>query len=189
MPPTIPLAAHRRHLASRVNSLAILLALGACAPGSDLLAPENPTTLDSETLAVLPVGAAVSEEQLLEILHVTLDDEYRAEAIYLGVMQDFGPILPFRNIAKAERQHAKNVLTLYAARALPAPANPWTPRNVPHFASRTEACQAGVTAEIENVALYDRLLALALPADVQSVLVRNRLASLKAHLPAFKRCS
>ncbi|MCK7470000.1 MAG: hypothetical protein MZU95_03735 [Desulfomicrobium escambiense] len=35
-------------------------------------------------------AALVSDAELAEILRVTLDDEYRAEAIYLGVMEDFG---------------------------------------------------------------------------------------------------
>ncbi len=188
MQPTPPPLTARHLQASRAGSFAALLALGACG-SSDLLAPGDPPATHSETVSASASTAVVSDAELLEIFHVTLDDEYRAEAIYLGVMKDFGSVLPFRNIAKAERQHAKNVLALYAARGLTAPANPWTTANVPRYATLKAACQAGVTAELENIALYDRYLTLTLPADVVNVLIRNRRASLKAHLPAFRRCS
>lgn len=142
--------------------------------------------MNSGTLSVGAAAALVSDAELAEILRVTLDDEYRAQAIRLGVMEDFGSVLPFRNIGKAERQHA-NILALYSVRGLPAPAYAWTTANVPHYATLRAACRAGVTAELENIALYD--LGLALPADVLSAILRNRRASLQAHLPAFRRCS
>lgn len=174
--------------ASRAGSFAIALALGACA-SSDLLAPEEPLAKNSGTLSVSASATLVSDAELSEILRVSLDDEYRAEAIYLGVMKDFGSVLPFRNIAKAERQHAKNILALYSARGLTAPANAWTTANVPHYGTLRAACQAGVKAELENLALYDRYLGLTLPADVLNALIRNRRASEQAHLPAFRKCS
>jgi hypothetical protein len=37
------------------------------------------------------------------------------------------------------------------------PGNPWAGR-APRFASTREACQAGVEAEVENAALYERLM-------------------------------
>jgi hypothetical protein len=172
----------------RAGSLALALALGACGT-SELLAPEDALSADPGTVSASVSAVVVSDAELTEILRVTLDDEYRAEAIYLGVMKDFGSVLPFRNIAKAERQHAKNVLALYSARGLAAASNAWTTANVPHFGTLRAACQAGVTAELENIALYDRYLGLALPADVLGALVRNRRASVQAHLPAFRRCS
>lgn len=177
--PSRPQSRHRRRRPSLAALVLAALALSACGPEDD---PVMPT---SE-----PVAAdLIPGSDLAELLQVTLEDEYRAEAIYQGVMKDFGAVLPFRNIAKAERQHALNILRLYASRGLTPPANPWNPDNVPHFTSVRAACQAGVQAELENIALYDHYLAKALPVDVALALTRNRRASLQAHLPAFKRCS
>ena len=50
------------------------------------------------------------------------------------------------------------------------------------------ACAAGVEAETDNIALYDRLLKLNLPADVEQVFTNNRAASFNNHLPAFEAC-
>ncbi|HEY7609746.1 MAG TPA: hypothetical protein VIF14_10990, partial [Alphaproteobacteria bacterium] len=74
-----------------------------------------------------------------------------------------------------------------ARSGLPLPRNPW-PGKVARFASVRAACQAGVTAEIENSRLYDRLLARARHADVRAVFRRLQQASQLRHLPAFRRC-
>jgi len=53
-----------------------------------------------------------------------------------------------------------------------------------------EACQTGIIAELENIAMYDGFFEFAgHPADVIDVFTRLRAASLEAHLPAFERCS
>jgi hypothetical protein len=46
-----------------------------------------------------------------------------------------------------------------------------------------------LTAEQENIALYDRFFALDLPPDVRRVFENNRAASLNNPLPAFQRCA
>jgi hypothetical protein len=74
-------------------------------------------------------------------------------------------------------------------RGLAVPQSRWSPDEVPGFASATEACQAGVVAEIENAEIYDRYLDLRLPSDVETVFQNNRRASMENHLPAFERCS
>jgi hypothetical protein len=51
------------------------------------------------------------------------------------------------------------------------------------------ACAAGVVAERENIAIYDRYVGLALPQDVRQVFESNRAASLNNHLPAFEQCA
>ena len=78
---------------------------------------------------------------------------------------------------------------MFTRRDLAVPANAWTVATVPHFASVSAACAAGVVAERENIAMYDVLLRIDLPADVRQVFESNRNASLVAHLPAFERCS
>ena len=86
-----------------------------------------------------------------------LDDEYRAEASYQAVIDKFGPVRPFINIIEAEKRHSSMVRGQYARLGMSAPENPYLGKLKPP-ASLLEACEQGVEAEIENIALYDRLL-------------------------------
>jgi hypothetical protein len=138
-----------------------------------------------------PVGPSVvvltSDVQVA--LETTIQDEYRAETIYQGVIDDFGTVLPFAAILTAEQRHSTTIGALFTKRGLPVPLNPVSVATVPHFATVRQACAAGVTAERENIALYDRFLAGALPDDVRQVFSNNRRASLENHLPAFLNCA
>jgi len=51
------------------------------------------------------------------------------------------------------------------------------------------ACEAGVQAEIDNAALYDRLLNSTQRPDILTVFQALRSASQDRHLPAFQRCA
>lgn len=139
-------------------------------------------------VAPTPVTVVVTPE-LLATLDQGIQDEYRAEAIYQGVVDDFGPVLPFTQVLTAELRHSTTIAQLYARRDLPVSASQATVSTVPHFATVRAACAAGVVAERENIALYDRLLGGALPDDVRQVFSNNRRASLDNHLPAFVACS
>jgi hypothetical protein len=156
--------------------LPVLVVLSvAC--GSDT--PTSPT----------PVSGVALPPQVQLAMEQAITDEYRAETIYQGVIDDFGTVLPFVNVLTAEQRHSTTLARLFEARGLPAPVNGWTVAMVPHFASVPMGCTAGVTAEHENIAIYDRLLALDLPFDVRQVFESNRAASLFNHLPAFERCA
>lgn len=150
--------------------LGTVLALGGCTS-------EGTTAPPSAELA----------PAVLEAMTDGLQDEYRAAAVYEGVLTQFGQVLPFRNILQAEQKHAASIAALFAVRGLAVPTRT-SEGSIPSFASVTDACALGATAEVENIALYDRLLALELPLDVRRVFDANRLASLNNHLPAFERC-
>jgi hypothetical protein len=151
----------------------VLLTLAGC--GGD----STPTALDP-----------VTDTELEQILSTAIQDEFHAEAVYAGVMEDFGTVTPFSNIIGAEVRHSTAIARLYEARGWSIPPSTWTPATVPHFATVGEACAVGVDAEIANVKVYDDLLAgTDLPADVVRVFTSNRAASLNNHLPAFERCS
>jgi rubrerythrin len=67
------------------------------------------------------------------------------------------------------------------------PANHWEGKGAAP-ATLAEACSMAVDAEIENIALYDRLLP-AIPDDVVRQVLQNlQDASRDNHLPAFRRC-
>ena len=135
-------------------------------------------------------GTSSLASEVLEAMAATLQDEYRAEAIYDRVLLDHGEgTWPFANIVNAEQRHSAAVARLYANRSMGVPASRWNVDVVPRFGSVLEACTAGIDAERENVAIYDRFLKLALPADVERVFSSNRVASLQNHLPAFEACA
>ncbi|MBL8961985.1 MAG: DUF2202 domain-containing protein [Gemmatimonadetes bacterium] len=125
---------------------------------------------------------------LTAVLDTAINDEYHAEYIYLRVLSDFGNVLPFFNVVVAEQRHSASLASLFERRALSTPANRWNLDNVPRFATIRTACAAAATAEMDNIAMYDRFLKLDLPPDVRSVLSNNRRASVDRHLPAFQQC-
>lgn len=145
--------------------------VGACGESDTVVAPS----------ASLSTAAAAA-------LETALDDEYHAEAIYLRVLADFGNVMPFFNVVVAEQRHSASLRAVYERRGLTSPANRWDLGTVPTFATVPTACAAAVDAEVANIALYDRLLALDLPADLRTVFVNNRAASVNNHQPAFLRC-
>jgi hypothetical protein len=121
-------------------------------------------------------------------LREALDDEYRAWATYDRVIADFGAAPPFDNIREAEARHIEALQGLFARYGLTVPENPW-PGFVTGYPGLQEACKAGVQAEIENAALYERLLASTERADILAVFRNLRDASQQNHLPAFRRCA
>jgi len=135
-----------------------------------------------------PVAPPSTTTTLLAAMETAIQDEYRAEAIYQGVLDDFGSVLPFVNVLYAEQRPSTSIGQLYLNRGLAVPASLATPSSVPHFATLAAACAAAVEAERANLALYDRYLAQQLPADVERVFTNNRSASLHNHLPAFEIC-
>lgn len=151
---------------------------------------KRPLTTATLILAAGCVAAAAPAPAEADVaaLHAALDDEYRAEATYAAVIAAHGEVRPFINIIEAERRHADQVKAQMDRLGLSYdPANP-------HLGTLTApvsvlaACEQGVTAEIENIALYDRLLPMIRDPQVRETLTRLQWASRERHLPAFKRC-
>jgi hypothetical protein len=140
-----------------------------------------------ETIVTAPAYATLTTP-VAAAVNAAIQDEFRAEQIYLRVLVDHGNILPFYNIVVAEQRHSISLGAILERRGLGIPASEWTLENVPRFATVTAACAAGAVAEVENIALYDRLLPLELPTDVRNVFTSNRRASIERHLPAFESC-
>lgn len=128
------------------------------------------------------------DQSEIRALHEALDDEYHAWATYDQVIRDFGEVLPFSNIREAEARHIEALHGLFARYGLPVPENTW-PGKVERYASLQAACAAGVTAEIANGEMYDRLMAATQRTDILTVLRNLQAASQQRHLPAFQRCA
>ncbi|MCA1909939.1 MAG: DUF2202 domain-containing protein [Magnetospirillum sp.] len=124
---------------------------------------------------------------IYQALCEALDDEYKARATYAAVIDRFGPVRPFINIIQSEQRHINALQMLLRRRGWPIPDDPHGGR-VEAPASIDEACRLGVQAELDNVALYDRLNALAAEDDeVLAVFANLQGASQHRHLPAFQR--
>lgn len=131
-------------------------------------------------------GSAVNRDQ--RALLIALDDGYTAEATYAAVIEKFGEVRPFINIIRAEQMHqqlAKAELDRLGVRY--PHTNPYAGK-IEAPEALLEACQTGVTAEEENIVLYDRLLPDVQDPQVRAVLGRLQAASRDRHLPAFRRC-
>jgi len=179
--------------------LGAALAAWGCDQGGNLAStPAGPTV--QTAAAASGVAAATSQtpnkgskppadDALLLVLTESLQDEYHAEWAYQDVLDAFGNVKPFVSIHNAEEQHIDAVSKLFSKRGSTVPESIW--EGVPPlvFDTLADACAAGVLAEEENVAMYDRLLlAGGLPDDVVNVFTKLRDASLTNHLPAFENC-
>jgi rubrerythrin len=129
----------------------------------------------------------MTDPSTIEALSEALDDEYKARATYRKVIECFGPVRPFANIVEAEDRHVLALLTQFRRLGETPPADTW-PERVKAPDSIEQACSDAVQAEIENDAMYSRLLGQVSDAQVRSVLLRLQDASRNQHLPAFRRC-
>ena len=145
-------------------------------------------------LAMPAAAASTLPQPVQEALLAALADEYHAEAFYAAVIDKYGAVRPFANIIRAEQTHAAWIADLMNTYGVPVPANTMLGSDeiaaaVP--ATLAGACSVGVTAEIDNAALYDERLLPAVTAypDITAALERLRDASQNMHLPAFQRCA
>lgn len=121
------------------------------------------------------------------LLGDALDDEYKAEATYAAVIARFGNVRPFINIVEAERRHAQALIRQCERLGFAPRVNRWAGK-VAAPATLREACAEAIAAEVDNIALYDRLLPDVADPQVRGLLGRLQEASRDRHLPAFRRC-
>lgn len=123
----------------------------------------------------------------IDALTEALNDEYKALATYKKVIDKFGPIRPFINIVEAEGRHAQALLRQFERLGVTPPDNIWNDK-VEAPVSLRSACEDAIEAEIENAAMYERLLGQVDDSGVCNVLRNLQDASKNRHLPAFRRC-
>ena len=127
------------------------------------------------------------DDRTIEAMSEALEDEYKARAIYAGIIDRFGPVRPFVNIVEAEDRHARALIALFRSMGVTPPRDDW-PGKVEIPQSIEQACAEGVAAEIENQDMYERLLDMTDVPEVRAVFKRLQAASRDRHLPAFRRC-
>lgn len=123
---------------------------------------------------------------LEDALVYAIQDEYLAQARYDAVISKFGSIRPFTNIKVSEQRHITALLSLFQKYNVKIPAN-----TAKQYVSAPDTLKAafteGVQGELENIAMYDKFVAIpSLPQDVKMVFTQFGAAS-KNHLRAFRR--
>lgn len=114
------------------------------------------------------------------------DGEYTASAAYQAVIAQFGPVEPYVSIQAAEEQHVDALTRQLERLGVAVPPNPYL-GTIPAPTDLTAAARAWATGEVDNVAMYDRLLdQVASDATLTRVLGNLRRASQEMHLPAFQ---
>ena len=171
---------------------------GAGADSSDSCEPidNSATTADpnydlseeNKTLSLSGYGSegALADEALTlaDMLTYAIQDEYLARAEYSWIIDSFGSVRPFTNIMQAEETHIAALLPLFETYGIAAPVDEGASLAVA-VASLTEAYQAGVNAEVNNIAMYETFLDQDLPDNVRAVFESLMRAS-ENHLRAFQ---
>ena len=144
-----------------------------------IFAASTPTTMESTSLDL--------EENytLEEMLNITLLDELKAKATYEAIIDTYGEVKPFTRILLAEQRHIDALLVLFSTYGFEVPTFDISNIVVPE--SLTAALEAGVQAEVDNIALYDAFLSQTdIPEDVVITFTALQNAS-ENHLRAFNR--
>ncbi len=147
----------------------------------------------ADTQTSLYGNAAAKADNALTIekmLVYAIQDEYLARAEYVAIMAKFGQINPYANIKQAEEQHIAWLKDMFTSLKLAVPSDEAN-RYIHVPATLKDAAQAGVQAEIDNIAMYERFLAQPILKDpryagIVDLFTRLRDAS-KNHLDAFQK--
>lgn len=122
-----------------------------------------------------------------EALSEAILEEYGALNFYNSVIAEFGNVFPFYRIARSEQQHVNALIKQATKYGVIIPENPGIASDLT-INSISEACSAGVAAEIADAALYDELKLVTTHSDILQVYTTLQNASLNSHLPAFQAC-
>lgn len=189
-----------------VVSAAALLALGmaSCSATSTTTGARNPSSASSGASSApvaspvpsnsatspgsVPVPAAPADPVAAAAWEALMSPvgEYAASASYQGVIDRFGPVEPYLSVQAAEERHIDALTRQLQRLGVTVPANPYAGK----IAAPTDlraAASAWAAGEVNNVAMYDRLLTKTSgDAALTRVFGNLRRASQEMHLPAFR---
>lgn len=143
--------------------------------------------IDEQLLESQKVDESNSQTILSQVLRIAVYDEFKAYELYTKIIEKFGYVTPFVNIREAEARHYSELIPLLEKYEIDVPINNWAEK-VEVSNSFIEACELGVASEINNIAMYENLLAYVEEVDVRDVLYKLQAASYNNHLPAFRNC-
>lgn len=150
--------------------------------------PDYTLTEADQTLSLTGYGASGALDDtslsLADMLTYAMQDESLARAEYAAILAAYGSVRPFTNIIRAEESHMLALQPLFEAYGIAAPADE-SASLVTVVPSLTEAYQTGVSAEVNNIAMYETFLDQNLPGNVRAVFESLMRAS-ENHLRAFQ---
>ena len=122
----------------------------------------------------------------IEGLLEAIEEEYNAMHTYLAVVEQYGEIAPFVQIARSEESHLNALLRQADKYGVVVPE--MTPPPARELDRLEDACALGAAAEIADADLYDAIMAYTTHEDLLQVYTRLQRASLESHLPQFQTC-
>lgn len=125
---------------------------------------------------------------LAEILNEAELDEFKARDTCRRIIDAYGPVKPFANLVEAEQHHSDRLRPPFRRDGIAVPEFP-DPARISMPGSPPETCQAAVRTEIDNAAMYDRLLVETALGKVRTVFLRPQVASRDHHRSVFWRCA
>ncbi|MEI6385705.1 MAG: hypothetical protein WCQ50_03655 [Spirochaetota bacterium] len=133
---------------------------------------------------------ADKDQTLDEMLRYAIEDEYLAQAEYAAILGSLGSVRPFSNIILTERSHISWLRDAFAAAGLSLPADSASSFiTVP--VGLKASLEAGVAAELDNIAMYEGFLSNPLLLQPSNASLRGLFAKLrdasKNHLAAFRK--
>ena len=156
--------------------------------GTTTADPDYTLTEAHQTLSLTGYGSAGAlkdtELTLADMLTYAMQDETIARAEYAAILATYGSVRPFTNIIRAEESHILALQPLFEAYGIAVPADD-SASLVTTVPSLTEAYQTGVSAEVNNIAMYETFLDQNLPDNVRAVFESLMRAS-ENHLRAFQ---
>lgn len=171
-----------------IAAIVLMMAFTGCTQDSKAKSDTVENTQEEMT-AEYDFGAKTALEMdeltIEQMLHYAIQDEYLARQEYELIMDEYGEQNPFSNIIKAEENHIEWLKELYEVYGYDVPQD-----NAIDYVvlpdSLEEAFDAGVQAEIDNIAMYEKFLQSDLPDDIKAVFEELRDAS-QNHLAAFEK--
>lgn len=143
-------------------------------------------TSNAPTLApVVQEPAAGTDAAIAWEALMSAEGEYAAAAAYAAVIDEYGKVQPYVNIRTAERRHVAALARQLERYGVDVPANPWM-NKIPAPESLEQAAEAWATGEVDNVEMYDDLIAQTSDPQLIQVLTNLRNSSLNSHLPMFE---
>jgi len=130
-------------------------------------------------------GVDVENLSIEEMLTFALEDEVLAYSTYNEIVEVFDVSKPFTNIMKAELRHQEAIIALMNDYGMDVPevdASDYITLPI----SLEESYEAGVQAEIDNIALYNTFLKEDIPEDVKDVF-EYLIKGSEKHLSAFEK--
>jgi len=113
------------------------------------------------------------------------EGEYAAAASYQAVIDEFGDVEPYVTIKNSEERHISALVRQLDRYGIEAPENPYL-GEIDAPADLLSAAQAWAVGEVDNMDMYDDLLALTDDPTLERVLGNLQRASEESHLPLFE---